>query len=191
MTTEFTPNFPGVPVDRTGLEVSRYLYASPTSAWAVLVSLTKVGEIEPSWQADDRQWTMEDFDRTGTHRVSTKQTAEGYFTDPLKADPGAINIPLQYAPMGWKGQRFALPKRAWYEPLVSLDRHRGINLHIRIGGLNYGIWILQSCAYKHKNLIKIRTGREISIVPRLIQCDLTFVSVQENIHVATELTDFF
>ena len=150
---------------------------------AVLLSLTYDGHTNPIVELDDRLWTIESFSRAQNDVTVTKRTygREGYYHRGLGPNPSTIDLVMQYAPTGTTGTPYSWDIRNWYVPLLSLDYIRGINCELRIGGLNYGIWIMKSPKYEHLNLLRIPRGDDVVIVPRITRCNFQFSSVNERI----------
>ena len=157
---------------------------------AVLLSLTIDGQTRPIIQLDERQWTIESFVRQENDVIVTKRTygVRGYYSKGLGPNPSTIDLVLQYAPVGTTGTQHSWDIRGWQRPLIQLARARGLNCELRIGGLNYGIWIMRSPKYEHLNLLRIPRREDIVVVPRIVRANFQFSSVHEDIHFDSPIT---
>ena len=151
---------------------------------AVLLSLTDRGHsVESGFIADERQWTIENFNRAENDVTSTKRTygRKGHYTSGLGPSSSMIDMTMQYSPLGTTGNKYSWDVEDWYIPLNRLRHFRGSNIDLRIGGLKYGIWIFKSPKYEYLNLLRLPGADNPVVVPRIVRCTFRFESVDEQI----------
>lgn len=158
----------------------------PESA-AVILGMTKQGEVNPTWEVDERQWVIEDFLRNISNRTVSKSTKAGFYSAPLKRSPGSINVVLLYAVIGVKGTPWVWNVRPWYQPLIDFDDIRDEIFQLEIGGLQYGLWIFKNASYSHEHLVRVAAAGGAVIAPRVIRVSMTFQEVKGDIRAGTDL----
>ena len=165
-----------------------------------LMSLTKPGNLVPSWFINRDFWTLDSFSRSRNTRTVKKATIGTTYVRPVGRDPSTISIGLSYAPAAAKALRGAEPRREhWIQPLIDLDNLLNQVLILEFGKIGYGQWVLDSAKDDYQNLYVLPSTRnfpsvsnlflgglsaivgEDAVAPRIIKVSMSFTAVFENI----------
>ena len=177
----------GLPARRqpTPEDASRTDYSY--SILPVLISLTKVGELHPSWTAEYGQWTIANCTRASSSRVKVTAAYRGFHVDPLGKQPPMMNMTLQYAPLGHTGMDPRLRRhygRRWEKPILDLEDLETEEVLLKIGKITWGTYVLRSVNSNLQKLLLLQDpsfAHRTDVAPRIVECQLVFVGKKDEV----------
>ena len=145
-----------------------------------ILSMTLIEELEPAWQVDERQWSIEGVMHSGESRTVSKATYKSFYSRGLGIQPETLNVNLHYSPAGWVGTSQSWLIEQWNLILNKMRPLRGKHVFLSIGNTYFGIWIFKSFSHNHQNFFRFPHATQPHTLPQTIKCQLSFQELSEN-----------